>query len=332
MKVFVAGATGAIGRQLVPRLVQAGHEVHGMTSSPARTQLLRDLGAEPVVADALDADQVAEAVGRAQPEVIVHQLTSIGPMDLRHFDRSFAMTNRLRTEGTDHLLSAGQAVGVSRFVAQSFFAAYERTGSRVKTEEDSFGPGPAKEMRETVEAIRHVEDAVLAATWTEGIVLRYGGFYGPGTSLGPDGEQTEAVRQRKFPVVGDGGGVWSFIHIADAAEATVAAIDHGRRGVYNVVDDEPAAVAEWLPVLARTLGAKEPMHVPRFVGRLLTGEIGAVMMTELRGASNAKAKRELGWTPSHPSWREGFRELTSRPPGKHEPTNPETGRSRTNVV
>jgi nucleoside-diphosphate-sugar epimerase len=310
-KIFVAGATGAIGRQLVPRLVEAGHEVHGMTHSASRCQLLRDLGAEPVVADALDADQVADAVARSQPDVIVHQLTSIGPMDLRHFDRAFAMTNRLRTEGTDHLLSAGQAVGVERVVAQSFFAAYERIGSPVKTEEDSFGPGPAKEMRETVAAIRHVEDSVLGAMWTEGIVLRYGGFYGPGTSLGADGEQTEAVRRRRFPVVGDGGGVWSFIHIADAAEATVAAIEHGRRGVYNVVDDEPATVAEWLPQLARTLGAREPMHVPRFVGRLLTGEIGVAMMTELRGASNAKARRELGWSPSHPSWREGFRELAA---------------------
>ena len=222
------------------------------------------------------------------------------------------MTNRLRTEGTDHLLSAGQAVGVERFVAQSFFAAYERVGGPVKTEEDSFGRGAAKEMRGTVDAIKHVEDAVLAATWTEGIVLRYGGFYGPGTSLGPDGEQTEAVRQRKFPVVGDGGGVWSFIHIADAASATVAAIEHGRRGVYNVVDDEPARVAEWLPELARTLGARQPMHVPRFVGRLLTGEIGVAMMTELRGASNAKARRELDWSPVHASWREGFRQL-SRP-------------------
>lgn len=313
MRIFVAGATGAIGRQLVPRLVEAGHEVYGMTHDASKQQLLRDLGASPVVADALDADQVAEAVGRVQPDVIVHQLTSIGPMDLRHFDRAFATTNRLRTEGTDHLLSAGQAVGVKRFVAQSFFAAYERTGGLVKTEEDPFGAGPAKEMRETVAAILHVEDAVLAATWTEGIVLRYGGFYGPGTSLGPDGEQTEAVRQRKFPVVGDGGGVWSFIHIADAAEATVAAIDHGRRGVYNVVDDEPAPVAEWLPALARTLGAKKPMHVPRFVGRLLTGEIGAVMMTELRGASNAKARRELGWSPAHPSWRDGFRDMLRAP-------------------
>ena len=309
MRVFVAGATGAIGRQLLPRLVDAGHEVHGMTRSPAKLQLIRDLGGAPVLADALDADQVAEAVGRVRPDVVVHQLTSIGPLDLRHFDRSFAMTNRLRTEGTDHLLSAARAAGVKRFVAQSFFAAYERTGSLVKTEEDPFGPGPAKEMRETVAAILHVEESVLAAKWTEGIVLRYGGFYGPATSLGPDGEQTAAVRQRKFPVVGNGAGVWSFIHIADAAEATVAAVELGRPGVYNIVDDEPAPVIEWLPTLARNLGAKEPMRVPRFVGRLLTGEVGAVMMTELRGASNAKAKRELGWSPAHPTWREGFRDL-----------------------
>jgi nucleoside-diphosphate-sugar epimerase len=313
MKVFVAGATGAIGRQLVPRLVDAGHDVHAMTRSVAKEQLVRDLGATPVVADALHAEQVADAVGRVQPDVIVHQLTSIGPMDLRHFDRAFAMTNRLRTEGTDHLLSAGQAVGVKRFVAQSFFAAYERTGSLVKDEDDAFGSHPAKEMRETVAAIRHVENAVLAAQWTEGIVLRYGGFYGPGTSLGPDGEQTQAVRQRKFPVVGNGAGVWSFIHVSDAAQATVAAVDHGRRGVYNIVDDEPAPVAQWLPALARTVGAKEPMHVPRFVGRLLTGEMGVAMMTELRGASNAKAKRELGWSPSHPSWRQGFLDLAPAP-------------------
>ncbi len=311
MKVFVAGATGAIGRQLVPRLVDAGHEVHGMTRNASKQQLLREMGAEPVVADALDAEQVAQAVAGAHPDVIVHELTAIGPMDLRHFDRAFATTNRLRTEGTDHLLSAGRAVGVERFVAQSFFAAYERTGGSVKSEEDSFGPDPAREMRETVAAIRHVEEAVLAATWTEGIVLRYGGFYGPGTSLGPGGEQTEAVRRRRFPLMGKGSGVWSFIHIADAAEATVAAVEHGCRGVYNIVDDEPAPVVEWLPVLARTLGAKQPMHLPRFVGRLLTGEVGDVMMSELRGASNAKARRELGWTPSHSSWRDGFAGLAS---------------------
>jgi len=306
MKVFVAGATGAMGRQLVPRLVSAGHEVHGMTRTTAKRDLLRGLGAVPVVADALDPEQVAEAVGRAQPEVVVHQLTAIGPLDLRHFDRSFHLTNRLRTEGTDHLLSASQAAGVGRFVAQSFFAAYDRTGGPVKSEDDAFGTSPPKEMRETVEAIRHVEEAVLTAHWTEGIVLRYGGFYGPGTSIAPDGEQTEAVRAGKFPVVGDGAGVWSFIHIGDAADATVAAVERGSRGVYNVVDDDPAPVSVWLPELAAQLGARKPRRVPRFVGRVFTGETGVVMMTELRGASNAKAKRELGWTPAHPSWRQGL--------------------------
>jgi len=261
----------------------------------------------PVVADALDPDQVAEAVARAKPDVIVHQLTAIGAVDPRHFDRDFALTNRLRTEGTDHLLSAGQAVGVRRFVAQSNGAfAYARTGGAVKSEEDTLDPTPAREMRAMVAAVRHLEEAVLGADWTEGIVLRYGAFYGPGTSMAPGEEQFEMIRKRKFPVVGDGGGVWSFIHIADAAEATVAAVEHGSRGVYNVVDDDPAPVAEWLPALAQTLGATKPMRVPRFIGRLFAGEVGAVMMTELRGASNAKAKRELGWRPAHPSWRQGF--------------------------
>ena len=307
MKVFVAGATGAIGTQLVPRLVAAGHEVHGMTRSESKRARLYELGAVPVVADALDPDQVAEAVGMAKPDVIVHQLTAIGSVDLRHLDRDFALTNRLRTEGTDYLLSAGQAVGVRRFVAQSNAAfGYARTGGAVKGEEDPLDSSPVREMRGMVTAVRHVEEAVLRAAWTEGIVLRYGAFYGPGTSLAHGEEQFELVRQRKFPLVGDGGGVWSFIHVADAAEATAAAIEHGRRGVYNVVDDDPAPVAEWLPALAQTLGAKKPVRVPRFVGRLFAGEAGAVMMTELRGASNAKAKRELAWQPGHPSWREGF--------------------------
>ena len=307
MRVFVAGATGAIGRQLVPRLVAAGHEVHGMTRSESRQAMLSELGAVPVVADALDPDQVAEAVARARPEVIVHQLTAIGAVDMRHFDRDFALTNRLRTEGTDHLLSAGQAVGVRRFVAQSNGAApYARTGGAVKDEEDPLDPTPAREMRAMVAAIRHLEEAVLGADWTEGIVLRYGAFYGPGTSLAPGEQLFELIRKRKFPLVGDGAGVWSFIQIADAAEATLAAVEHGSRGVYNVVDDDPAPVAEWLPALARTLGAKKPMRVPRFIGRLFAGEAGVVMMTDVRGASNAKAKRELGWHPAHPSWRQGF--------------------------
>jgi nucleoside-diphosphate-sugar epimerase len=308
MRVFVAGATGAIGKQLVPRLVAAGHEVHGMTRSESKQGMLDELGAVPVVADALDPDQVAEAVGNARPDVIVHQLTAICAVDMRHFDRDFALTNRLRTEGTDYLLSAGQAVGVRRFVAQGVggYAAYVRAGGSVKSEEDPLDLTPAREMRETQAAIRHLEQAVLGAEWTEGIVLRYGVFYGPGTSMAPGEEQFELVRKRKFPLVGDSGGVWSFIHIADAAEATVAAIERGHRGVYNVVDDDPAPVAEWLPALAQTLGAKKPMRVPRFIGRLFAGEAGVVMMTEVRGSSNAKAKRELAWRPAHPSWRQGF--------------------------
>jgi nucleoside-diphosphate-sugar epimerase len=268
--------------------------------------MLYQMGAEPVVADALDPDQVAAAVGKAKPDVIVDQLTAIGALDMRHFDQAFALTNRLRTEGTDYLLSAGQAVGVKRFVAQSYFATYARTGGPVKSEDDPIDSSPPREMRESVAAIHHLEEAVLGARWTEGIVLRYGAFYGPGTSLAPDGEQLELVRKGKFPLVGDGGGVWSFIHVADAAEATVAAIEHGRRGIYNVVDDDPAPVAEWLPALAQEIGAKKPMRVPRFVGRLFAGETGVVMMTQLRGASNAKARRELGWRPAYPSLREGL--------------------------
>jgi nucleoside-diphosphate-sugar epimerase len=308
MRVFVAGATGAIGRQLLPRLVAEGHEVHGMTRSESKRALLSELGAVPEVADALDPDQVAEAVARAKPEVIVHELTAIGPVNPRHLDRDFAQTNRLRTEGTDHLLLAGQAVGVRRFVAQGVagYGAYARTGGPVKSEDDPLESTPARAMRETAAALRHLEQAVLGAGWTEGIVLRYGVFYGPGTTLAPGEEQFELVRKRKFPLVGDAGGVWSFIHVADAAEATVAAVECGSRGVYNVVDDDPAQVAEWLPALAEQLDAKQPMRVPRFVGRLFAGEAGVVMMTEARGASNAKAKRELGWRPAHPSWRQGF--------------------------
>ncbi len=306
MRVFVAGATGAIGRQLVPRLVQAGHEVHGMTRSASKQALLDDLGAVPVVADALDREQVAEAVRRARPDVIVHQLTAIGEVDMRHLDRSFAQTNRLRTEGTDHLLAAGQAAGVERFVAQSHIARYARTGDALKTEDDPADPDPARQVRGNLAAIRHLEEAVLGARWTEGIVLRYGHFYGPGTSMAPGEQMPEMVRRRRVPVVGDGGGVWSFVHVADAAEATLAAVQHGRRGAYNVVDDDPARVADWLPALARELGAKPPMRVPRIIGRIAAGEAGTVMMTELRGASNAKAKRELGWRPGHPSWRGGL--------------------------
>ena len=228
---------------------------------------------------------------------------------MRHMEREFAQTNRLRTEGTDHLLAAGRAVGVRRFVAQSYAPAiFARVGGPVKVEEDPIDASPPDQLRTTVEAIRHVENAVTGATWTEGVVLRYGGFYGPGThfSLGPEGTMVEAIRKRQLPLVGKGGGVWSFIHIEDAADATVEAIEGRGRGIYNIVDDEPAAVAEWLPVAAEAVDAPAPRRVPRWLGRLFAGEFVTVMMTEARGASNAKARRELDWAPRHASWREGF--------------------------
>jgi nucleoside-diphosphate-sugar epimerase len=311
MKVLVAGATGALGTQLVPQLAAAGHDVIGMTRSPAKTDMLQALGARPVVADALDRDAVARAVAETEPEVIVHQLTALsGDMDLKHFDRFFAMTNRLRTEGIDHLLAAGRAVGIRRFIAQSVVAigTYARTGGPVKTEDDPPDLDLPAKGRSVADAIRYLEDAVTGIDWAEGIVLRYGGFYGPGTSVSADPEAatTKAIRKRRFPIVGDGGGVWSYVHIEDAASATVAAVDHGAPGIYNVVDDEPAPVREWLPFLAEQMGAKKPMRVPRFVGRLMAGEALVVMMTEIRGASNAKAKSELGWQPRWSTWRVGF--------------------------
>jgi len=307
MRVFVAGATGAIGRQLVPRLVAAGHEVHGMIHSESRQDLLRELGAVPVIADALDAGQVAAAVAAAEPGIIINQLTAIRSVNPRRLDRDFALTNRLRTEGTDHLLSAGRTVGVRRFVAQSYGAwPYVRTGGPVKTEEDPLDPAPPRGVRATLAAIRYLEQAVLGADWTEGIVLRYGAFYGPGTSMAPGGEQATMVRDRKFPLVGKASGVWSFVHVGDAADATVAALTRGSRGVYNVTDDDPAPVAQWLPALARQLGARPPSRVPTWLARLVVGEAGVVLMTDVRGASNAKARRELDWQPAHPSWRDGL--------------------------
>ena len=306
MKVFVAGATGALGKQLVPRLVGAGHDVVGMARSEERAELVRELGAEPAIADGLDPDAVGAAVSAARPEVIVHELTALsGSLDLRHIDRTFEQTNRLRTEGTDILLSAARAAGTRRFVAQSFAGwPAERTGGPVKTEDDPPDPDPPAGLRPLVEAILYLERTVVGASPIEGLVLRYGGFYGPGTSFQfdpPSGEQTKAILGRKFPIVGDGGGILSFVHIEDAADATAIAVERGAPGVYNVVDDNPAPVRDWLPEAARRLGAKRPFRVPRSIGRLLAGEAMTVMMTELRGASNAKAKRELGWWPAHPS-------------------------------
>jgi nucleoside-diphosphate-sugar epimerase len=315
MKVFVAGAAGAIGTQLVPQLVAGGHEVVGMTRSASKQDLMRSLGARPVVADALDPDAVAQAVASAEPEVIVHQLTALsGEMSVRearHLERSFAMTmtNRLRTEATHHLLAAGRAVAARRFVAQSFGAwRFARTGGPVQTEADPLDPDPPAALRAGLAANLYLERAVTTIEWGEGLVLRYGSFYGPGTaiSLAPDAQMAAPVRKRRFPIVGDGGGVWSHVHIDDAAAATAVAVERGERGIYNVVDDDPAPARDWIPELARVLGAKPPRRVPRWLGRLMAGEMATVMMTDVRGASNEKAKRELGWQPRYASWRQGF--------------------------
>jgi nucleoside-diphosphate-sugar epimerase len=315
MKVFVAGATGVLGRELVPQLVARGHEVVGMTRTASKQDLVRSLGARPVVADALDPDAVAQAVASAEPEVIVHQLTALSgklsARDIRHPDRSSAaiMTTRLRTEATDHLLAAGRAVGARRFLAQSFAAfRWARTGGPVLTEADPLDPNPPAALRAALVGILYVERAVTTIEWGEGLVLRYGGFYGPGTalSLAPDAVMAAPVRKRRFPIVGDGGGVWSHVHIEDAAAATALAVERGEPGIYNIVDDEPAPVREWLPVLASALDAKPPRHIPRWLGRLAAGEMATAMMTDARGASNEKAKRELGWQPRYASWRLGF--------------------------
>jgi nucleoside-diphosphate-sugar epimerase len=303
MRILVAGATGALGRQIVPRLIAKGHEVAGTTRSPRKLDQLRRQGAKPLLTDALDAEQVAAAVTGFDPAVIVHELTDLGGLEMRNFAGSFAMTNRLRTEGTDHLLAAGRAVGIRRFVAQSYAGwPFERRGTRVKTEDDPLDPNPVGPTRAAFDAIKYVERATLDADWTAGVVLRYASLFGPGTGLDLAGEQMGLIRARKWPVIGDGAGVWSFIHIEDAADATVAAVEHGSRGIYQIADDEPVTLAEWLPEVARRIGAKPPLHLPRWLGRLLAGEAATVVMTEIRGASNAKAKRELGWKPRH-SWR-----------------------------
>jgi 2-alkyl-3-oxoalkanoate reductase len=300
MRVFVAGGSGAIGTRLVPQLIDAGHEVVGAARSPAGAERVRALGAEAIELDLLDARAVRGAVLRAEPDAIVHQATALADVRFsRNMDRSFAQTNRLRREGTDALLAAAREAGVRRFVAQSFASfRYAREGGMVKTEDDPLDPTPPPATRETNAAMRYLDEAVTDAG---GIALRYGGFYGAA-----DDGLVGAVRKRLFPIVGDGGGVSSFIHLEDAAAATVLALDHDGAGIYNVVDDEPAPAREWLPVLAEVLGAKPPRHVPRWLARLVAGDAAVVMGTESRGASNAKARRELGWTPRYPSWRQGF--------------------------
>ena len=307
MRVFVAGASGAIGSRVVPQLIERGHEVTGTFRSSGNDARLRTVGAEPVALDLLDADAVRMAVLAAEPDAIVHQATALATARFtRNLDRTFEETNRLRTEGTDNLLAVAHETGISRFVAQSFASMRNaREGGPVKTEDDPLDPTPVKGTRETNAAMRHLEEAVTGAG---GIALRYGGFYGADN----DG-LVEPVRKRQFPIVGDGGGYFSFVHLDDAAAATVLALEHEGAAIYNIVDDEPAPVCDWLPVLAKTLGAKPPRHFPVWLARLFAGE-GAVMMgTSSRGASNARAKRELGWTPRYPSWRQGFAAVYGKP-------------------
>jgi nucleoside-diphosphate-sugar epimerase len=308
MKIFIAGATGAVGKRLVPLLRANGYEVVGTTRSAGKVGGLRALGAEPVVLDVLDAEAVGRAVSEAGPDVVVHQATALSDLsNVRNLDEAFEETNRLRTVGTDNLLAAAKAAGARKFVAQSFAGwPYAKEGPVVKDEEAPLDPSPPASAVQTMAAIRHLETAVVGADAIEGIALRYGGFYGPGTSLFEGGEHVAAIRRRAFPIVGSGAGIWSFVHIDDVAGGTLAAIERGRRGLYNIVDDEPASTSEWLPYLAELLGAKPPRHVPEWLGRLVAGEQVVSMMTEARGASNAKAKRELGWKLLYPTWREGF--------------------------
>jgi nucleoside-diphosphate-sugar epimerase len=302
MRVFVAGATGAIGRPLVAQLLAAGHEVTGMTRSPERAEALRRAGAEAAVCDAFDADGVRGAMAATRPEAVVHELTDLPVAYTTNVEALTAGTNRLRREGTRVLLDAARAAGARRFVAQSIAFAYAAEGDWVKDEDAPLGGDPG-----VLEALRAHEDAVLEAPGLEGIVLRYGQFYGPGTWYAPGGSIGEQVRKRRFPIVGSGEARFSFVHVDDAASATVAAVERGRPGTYNVCDDEPAPMGEWLPVYAAALGAKPPRRVPAFVARLVAGRTAAETATRLRGASNARARAELGWEPRWASWRDGFR-------------------------
>ena len=309
MKIFVAGASGAVGKRLVPMLVAGGHEVAAMTRSPAKLDGLRATGAEPILADGLDRDAVTEAVTRVRPAVVVHQMTGLsGVKSLKRFDAEFAQTNRLRTEGARILVDAARAAGARRIVAQSYGNwNYERTGTTVKSEDDPFDPTPPPNQRKSLAAIRELETTILEAEGIEGVALRCANFYGPGTGFAPDGDLVKLVRKRRLPIVGTGAGIWSFVHVDDVATATIGAIERGSPGAYNIADDEPAPVVEWLPELARAIGAKPPRRIPVWLGRIAVGEVGVSMMTRIRGASNAKAKRELGWQPGYRSWRDGFR-------------------------
>jgi nucleoside-diphosphate-sugar epimerase len=302
MHVYIAGGAGVVGVRLIPQLVERGHRVTATTTNPAKLDLLRALGADGVVVDGLDEPAVGESVAKAEPDAVVHQMTALGAgIDPRRFDRSFALTNRLRTEGLDHLLAAVRAVGVPHVVAQSYTGwPNARTGDWVKTEDDPLDPEPPKAQRESLAAIRYLEAAVREVG---GTVLRYGGFYGDASD-----PMVAMVRKRQFPLVGGGTGYMSWIHLDDAAGATVRALETGARGVYNIVDDEPAPASEWLPYLAECIGARPPLHLPVWLARLAAGEVAVSMLTRTRGSSNARAKRDLGWELRWPTWREGFRD------------------------
>ena len=309
MRVFVTGATGALGRHLVPGLVTAGHEVTATTRTPGKAGRLREAGAEPVIVEGLDRDGVIAAVRAASPEVIVHEMTALAGMrSLRHPDQAFAVTNELRTRGTDNLLAAAAQAGTRRVIAQGYAGPGpgQRPGGRLRTEEDPLGWRSIRSAVQMPAAIAYVDKTVPAGA-PEGIVLRYGSLYGPGAS----DFLLDMLRKRQVPVIGGGTGVWSFIEVTDAAAATIAAVGHGAPGLYNVVDDDPAPVAEWLPYLAQVAGAKPPLRLPAWLGRLLAGEFVVAQMTTSRGYSNQKARKELGWAPQYPSWREGFRAWVS---------------------
>ncbi len=310
MKVLVAGATGGLGRSLVPQLVEAGHEVTGMIRSESGAAGVRAFGADVVLADGLDAAAVTAAVKSARPEVVVHQMTALkGGIDFKKFDESFALTNRLRTEGTDNLLAASQAAGVRRFVVQSYAGwNLQHGGSATKTEADPMDPDPVPAQRETMAAIKHLESVVTKAEGIEGVVLRYGSFYGPTGDIGKGGSLVEMIQKRKLPLIGDGTGVWSFVHYDDAADATVKAIESDATGIYQIADDDPAQAAVWLPEFARILGAKPPRHLPAWLAKLAVGDVGVAAFTEIRGVDNSLAKATFGWQAGYASWREGFRQ------------------------
>jgi 2-alkyl-3-oxoalkanoate reductase len=313
MRIFVAGATGAVGSRLVPLLIAAGHSVVGLTRVSAKADAIRQTGAEAAVADASNRAAIVAVVSGARPDVIVHEMTSLSAAnDLRRLDRSFALTNRLRTEGLNNLLAAARQAGIPRVVAQSFCGwPYARQGSLVKSEDDTLDPEPPRELRRSLEAIRYLEHAVTTSRETAGVVLRYGAFYGPNTGLF-DGPFIDRLRRRRVPLIGDANGWWSFLHVDDAAAATAIAIERGASGIYNIVDDDPAAVRDWLPALAAMLSARAPRRIPKWLARIVAGEHIVTLMTEARAGSNAKAKRELSWQPKHPSWREGFAEVLAQ--------------------